>query len=78
MQVRQRRSLFVFDMPAALQAGRGAACDQDRKILVIVQAGIAHPASVQADGVIEERTVAVGSGLQLLEDTARTARHGTC
>ena len=38
------------------------------KILVIVQAGVAHPASVQADRVIEQRTVAVGSGLHLLEE----------
>ena len=61
-------------MPAALQARRGAARDQDRKVLVIVQAGIAHAASVQVDGVIEERAVAIGSRLHPLEEL-REQRH---
>ena len=68
VQVGQRRSLLVPDVPAALQAGCGAACDQDRKVFVIVKAGIAHAAAVQVDRVIEERAVAIGSRLHPLEE----------
>ena len=68
VEVGQVRSLLVPDMPAALQAGCGAACDQDRKVFVIVKAGITHAAAVQVDRVIEERAVTIGSGLHSLEE----------
>ena len=70
--VRWRLARFVpfsyLNVPAALQAGCGAACDQDRKVFVIVKAGITHAAAVQVDRVIEERAVAIGSGLHSLEE----------
>src|SRR5580765_3880885 len=61
-------------MLAALQSRRGTTRDQDRKVLVIVQAGIAHAASVQINAVIEERAVAIGSRLHPLEEL-REQRH---
>src|SRR5207253_11116029 len=66
VEVGQVRSLLVPNMPAALQAGCGATCDQDRKVFVIVKAGITHAAAVQVDRVIEERAVTIGSGLHSL------------
>ena len=68
MEVGQRRSLVVPDMPAASQAGCGAARDQDWKVFVIVKAGVTHAAAVQVDRVIEERAVTVGSGLHPLKE----------
>src|SRR2546425_12891511 len=69
VEVGQRRPrLLVPDVAAALQAGRSAAGNQDRKVLVTVQAGIAHAAAVQIDRVIEERAVTVGSRPHLLEE----------
>src|SRR5437016_3356111 len=41
---------------------------------MVVDTRVAHPASVQVDGVIEQRTVAVGSGFQFLEKL-REQRH---
>src|SRR5713101_2918651 len=63
-----------MDVPATPHAARGPACNQNWKILMIVQAGVAHPASVQVNGVVEQGAVAVGSGLQLLEKP-REQRH---
>src|ERR1051325_5905518 len=67
VEVRQVRGLFVPDVPAALQAGCSAACDEDRKVFVIVKAGITHAAAVQVNRVIEERAATVGSGLHSLQ-----------
>src|SRR5258706_9227234 len=68
VEVGQRRSLLILDMPAALKAGCGAACNQNRKVFVIVKAGITHAAAVQVDRVIEQRAVAIGGGLHSLEE----------
>ena len=54
VQVGQIRSLLVTNVPATLQTGCGAACDQDRKVLVIVKARITHAAAVQIDRVIQK------------------------
>src|SRR5256885_819544 len=67
VEVRQRRAVLVRDVAATTQSGRRAARDQDGKIFVVVHAGVAHPAAIQVDRVIEERAVALGRGLQLLE-----------
>src|SRR5439155_9975129 len=67
----QVRSLLAPDMPAALQAGCSAARDQDRKVLVIVKAGIPHATAVQVDRVIEERAVTIGSSLHSLEELGK-------
>src|SRR5262249_31675007 len=67
MKVGQRRSLLIFNMSPTLQAGSCAACDQDRKVVMIVQTGITHAAAVHVHRVIEERAVAIRSGLHSLE-----------
>ena len=54
-------------MAAALQTGCRAAGHQDRKILVVVQAGISHAAPVQVNRVIQERPVSVRSRLHSLQ-----------
>ena len=46
VKVGQVRSLLVPDVPAALQAGCGAASDQDWKVFVIMKARIPHAAAV--------------------------------
>src|SRR5882672_10870163 len=74
VNIGQRHGLVVLEMPAAPQARRGTARDKDWKVLVIVQAGIAHAAAVQIDGVIEERAVAIRSRLHPLEEL-RKQRH---
>src|SRR5579872_7206501 len=51
VEVGQIRSLRVADMPPALQSGPRAARHQDRKILVVVNAGIPDAASIQIDRV---------------------------
>src|SRR6185295_5934770 len=35
--------------------------------LMVVQAGIPHPASIQVNSVVEQRAITIGSGLQFLE-----------
>src|SRR5580765_242315 len=74
VKVGQGHGFVVLEMPSALQARGGTARDKDWKVLVIVQAGIAHAASVQINGVIEERAVAIGSRLHPLEEL-RKQRH---
>ena len=71
VKIGQRRSLLVPDMPAALQAGSSAARDEDRKVIVIVKAGITHAAAIHVDRVIEKRAVAIGSGLHSLEEVGK-------
>ena len=71
MKVGQWHSLLVPNMPAALQAGSGAACDQYWKIIVVVKAGIAHTAAVQVDRVIQQRAVTIGSGFHSLEEAGK-------
>ena len=67
MEIGQGRAALVLDVPATPHAARGAARDQNGKVLMVVDTGVAHPASVQIDGVIEQRAVAVRSDFQLLE-----------
>ena len=68
MEIREGCPILVLDVPPTSQAGCGAACDQNREVHVVVQAGVAHPASVQVDRIVEQRAVAVRSGLQFLEE----------
>src|SRR5437868_6938163 len=68
VEVGEGCSLLVLNMPSPLQAGSGAAGDQDRKVVVIVKAGITHAAAVHVDRVIEQRAVTVRSGLHFLEE----------
>src|SRR2546422_10780268 len=68
VEIGQVRSLLVPNVPATLQAGRGAARHQDRKVLVVVNAGIPYAASIYIDGVIEKRAVAIGSSLHPLQE----------
>src|SRR5437899_8415334 len=71
VEIGQARSLLVLNMPTALQAGCSATRDQDRKVFMIVKAGITHATAVQVHRVIEERAVAIGSGLHSLEEVGK-------
>src|SRR6266516_243133 len=67
VEVCQRSAILVPDVTATPHAGRSATSDQNWKVLVVVNTGVAQPASVQVHRVIEQRAVAVGSGFQFLE-----------
>src|SRR5437660_1331439 len=67
VEICQRCSILVTDMTATLHAGRSTARDQNWKVLMVVNTGVAQPASVQVHRVIEQRAIAVGSGFQFLE-----------
>src|SRR5437867_11401308 len=67
VEVCQRAALLVPDVTATLHAGPSATRDQNWKVLMVVNTGVAQPASVQVHRVIEQRAVAVGSGFQFLE-----------
>src|SRR5438034_9002488 len=67
VQVCQRRAVLVPDVTATPHAGRGATRDQNWKVLMVVNTGVAQPASVQVHRVIEQRAIAVGGGFQFLE-----------
>ena len=54
MEIGQRRALFVLDVPPTPHAARRATRDQNGKVLMVVQTGVAHPASVQVDRVVEQ------------------------
>ena len=71
VKIGQRHWLLVPNMPTALQAGAGAACDQDREVVVIMKARITHAAAVHIDRMIEKRSVAVGSGFHFLEEVRK-------
>src|SRR5688572_3368951 len=77
MQVGERRPFPGSDVSTALQAGGGAARDQDRQILVIMKAGVTHAAAVQIERMIEERAVTVRRVLHALEEV-REQRHMEC
>src|SRR6266850_8283438 len=74
VEIGQRRAILVPDVPATLYAARGATRDENWKVLMVVNTGIAQPASVHVDGIIEQRAVSVGSGLQFLQKV-REQRH---
>src|SRR5262245_58483889 len=67
MEVGEVRSLLVANVPAALQARHGSACDQNRQVFVIVSTRIPDAASVQINGVVEERAVAIRRGFHSLK-----------
>src|SRR5262249_60941496 len=66
VKIGQRHWLLVANMATALQAGAGAASDQDREVVVIMKARITHAAAVHIDRMIEKRSSAVGSGSHFL------------
>jgi hypothetical protein len=59
MKVRQRRSFLVSDVSPTPQTGSRTACNDDRKVIVIVKAGITHAAAVHVNRMIKKRTVAI-------------------
>src|SRR5437773_12086955 len=67
VEIRQRRAIRVPDVTATPHSGRSATRDQNWKVLMVVNTGVAQPASVQVHRVIKQRAVAVGSGFQFLE-----------
>ncbi len=58
-------------MPVALNAAAG---DEDRQVLVVVEARVAHAAAVENQRVVEQRAVAVRSVAHPLEEV-REQRH---
>src|SRR5215813_13970615 len=68
MEIGQRRALFVLNVPPTLHAERSATRDQNGKVLMVVQTRVAHPAAVQVDGVVEQRSVSIRSGFRFLEE----------
>src|SRR5262245_47078771 len=59
MEVCQRRAGLVPDVMAALHPARRSTRDQNGQIVVVVDAGVTQSASVQVDGVVEQRPVAL-------------------
>ena len=53
VKIGQGRWLLVPNMPATLQSGSGAARDEDRKVIVVVEARIAHAAAIQINRMVE-------------------------
>ena len=74
VEIRQRRRILESDVPAALEARASPAGHHDRQVRVIVDVGIAHAAAQQIERVVEQRAVAIGRRLQLL-DQIREQRH---
>ena len=74
VEICQRRAILVPDVTATPHSGRSATRDQNWKVLMVVNTGVAQPASVQVHRVIEQRAVAVGSGFQFLQKV-REQRH---
>src|SRR5436309_15062153 len=73
----QRRAILVPDVTATPHSGRSATRDQNWTVLMVVNTGVAQPASVQVHRVIKQRAVAVGSGCQFLEKICKQ-RHVEC
>src|ERR1041384_4721961 len=71
VKIRQRGWLLVPNIPAALQAGGGAAYHEDRKVIVIMKTRIPHTAAVHVDRMIEKRAVTIGSRLHFLEEVGK-------
>ena len=57
-QIRHRRVFRKFQMPAALQLARRAACHQYRQRRMIVHVTVAHPAAIKDQRVIQQAAVA--------------------
>ena len=74
VQIRQRRAFGgIAEVTSALQLAGAAAGQQDRQVVRIVRVAVAHAGAVDQRDVIEQRAVAVGRRLQLLEVSRRTA-----
>ena len=58
----------IADVPAAPHLAGRTAGDEDRQVRVIMKVGIAHPAAVEVERVVQERAVPLGCGLQLREE----------
>src|SRR5262245_4733684 len=67
-QVCQRRLVGVLQMLTALELSAAAAHHQRRQWEVIVLVAVAHVAAVEQDRVIQDRAVAVGHRLELLQE----------
>ena len=65
-----RRVRRVAQVAAALQLARRAAGEDDRQRIEVVLVAVAQAAAVEHHRVIEQRAVAVGRRLQLLEEVA--------
>ena len=77
VQVGQRRRLGEADVAAASHSARGAAGDEDRQVVVVVQVGVAHAAAVQEERMVQQRAVAFRRGPQLGEELGEQRRRGS-
>src|SRR5687768_14587037 len=59
VQIRQRRGLRVLQVTGALEPVGATPGDQDRQVHMIVDVGIAHPAPVQIERMIQEASVSL-------------------
>jgi hypothetical protein len=53
MEIGEVGGFFVAEVAAAFEPAGGAAGDEDGKVFVVVEAGVAHAAAVEVDGVVE-------------------------
>src|SRR6186713_2397742 len=68
MEIRQRCRVLVSDVATALEPRASSTRDHDRQIRVIVNVGIPHAAAEQIERVIEQRAIAIGRRLELLDE----------
>ena len=72
-EIRHRRLGSVPKMTAPLQFARSPADNKQWKRFMVVLIAVAHRAAVQQDGMIEQVTVAIRRGLQLIEQIGEDA-----
>ena len=53
VKIRQRSGLFVTHVAASLQAGCTATCHQNWQVGVVMNIGVAYPASIKQQGLIQ-------------------------
>src|SRR5882672_2040204 len=67
-EIRHRRVIFIFQVASAFQAALASADQQIRQWEVVMRVAIAHVAAIEQHGVIEQRAIAVGRLVQLVDE----------
>ena len=68
MEIGQWDWLLVLDVASSLQLARSAAGDKYRQVHVIMHIGVAHSAAEKVYRMVQQRSVAVGSRFQFVEE----------
>ena len=68
VQIRQWPAGFELDVPPAFQSAGRAARDKDGKVVMVVRTRVAHAASIEVYGMIEQGPVALGRSLELFKE----------